>query len=275
MTEKPSEPREPRPTASFDSSPSDTGRSYQAARDQNIYEHHYHGPTPHPATASSRRAKPAKRFWLTSLAAILLVGAASGSTWLWLKPDPPTVTASEDRAPHSAKPSTTSPASPTERTHRTTPEKSHTSKFSVTPETPVRVPEEPPNPADPKNCRAWFTSQEMPNVQARPCWRRDGSRVYMVGEWRTTRGSGVVDIYLWLKDTSGNAVYPPIQALSYSGVGAYVPDPSRRQWTQAEVGIDLVQGTKYTVCLGLLPSGSPKPVISNTAVKGIQKDFTY
>ncbi|MBC9731064.1 hypothetical protein [Streptomyces sp. TRM68367] len=115
----------------------------------------------------------------------------------------------------------------------------------------------------------------MPNVQIRPCWRRDGSGIYMVGEWHATQGAELVDVYLWLKDASGTAAYPASQALAYGGMGAYPANSSKQQWKQAEVGINLVQGAKYTVCLSVLPAGSAKPKITNSAVGGIQQSFTY
>lgn len=286
MTEGSSAPEGPRPTASFDSSPSDTGRAYQAAGNQSIHEHHYHGPVTHPAPAAASR--PTKggpaRFWFTSLAAVLLVGAASGGTWLWLRSAPPAVTAGGDKAHHSTGPSApgSSSPSPSARTHRTTPKAGHTTEPSATPKDSVPdtrnsapAPEAPPNPADPKNCRTWFTSKEMPNVQVRPCWRRDGSRVYMVGEWQATRGSETVDLYLWLKDATGKAVYPQSQARRYTGLQVSVPDPSRKQWEQEEVGIDLVQGAKYVVCLSVFPTDHLPPAITQASVSGIQKDFTY
>ncbi|MFD5189044.1 hypothetical protein ACFWMU_13025 [Streptomyces sp. NPDC058357] len=240
----------------------------------------------HPAPAATpRRTKggPA-RLWLTSLAAVLLVGAASGGTWLWLRSASPTVTAGGDKAHHATGPSAPdSPsASPSARSHRAPPKADSVTAPSTTQENSVPdaqnsapVPEAPPNPADPKNCRAWFTSKEMPNVQVRPCWRRDGSRIYMVGEWRATRGSETVDLYLWLKDATGKAVYPQSQARRYTGLQVSVPVPTVEQWKQEEVGIDLVQGAKYVVCLSVFPTGHPAPVITSTHVSGIQQDFTY
>ncbi|MEU8029420.1 hypothetical protein AB0C13_12420 [Streptomyces sp. NPDC049099] len=286
MTEKPSPTEGPGAPASFSSSPSDTGRAYQAGGNQHFHEHHYHGPVTHPAPAAA--ARPARGrlalFWSASAAVVLLAALAGGGTWLWLDQRSSGATAGGE-APHSAGPSTagSSSASPSAKTHVAAPKAGATTKHSAPPEdsnpdtqSSAPVPAAPPNPADPKNCRSWFTLREMSNVKVRPCWRRDGSRVYMVGEWQATQGAESVDVYLWLKDASGKAVFPQTQPLAYSHKGAYPADSSAQQWQEAQVGINLVRGAKYTVCLSVFSAGSsPPPNITNSAVTGVQKDFTY
>lgn len=287
MTERPSAPEGPGPSGSFNSSPSDTGRAYQAGGNQNFHEHHYHGPVTHPApTVADRPARGRlAQLWLASVAVVLLVATASGGTWLWLRSTSSSAsTAGEDKSPHPAAPPAprSSSASPSAKTQPATPKASATAEPSTPPEEPISDTQSsatasaaPQNPADPRNCRAWYTLPDMPNVQIRPCWRRDGSRIHMVGEWRATQGAELVDVYLWLKDASGTAVYPASQALAYPGMGAYPANSPKQQWKQAEVGINLVQGAKYTVCLSVLPTGSAKPKITNSAVGGIQQSFTY
>ncbi|GGU76026.1 hypothetical protein GCM10010260_05240 [Streptomyces filipinensis] len=284
MTERPSPTEGPVPSASFDSSPSDTGRAYQAAGNQHFHEHHYHGPVTHPTPAAA--ARPARgRFALLggASAAVLLAAVAGGGTWLWMSHQSSGVTAG-GKAPHSAGPSAagSSSASPSAKRRSAAPETGAATGHSAPPadaipdaQSSAPVPTAPPNPADPRNCRAWFTLREMPDVKVRPCWRRDGSRVYMIGEWQATQGAETVDVYLWLKDASGKAVYPGTQPLAYLGMGAYPADSAAQQWRQEEVGINLVRRAKYTVCLSVYHAGSAKPNITNSAVSGVQKDFTY
>ncbi|MEU9440591.1 hypothetical protein AB0D42_06610 [Streptomyces sp. NPDC048304] len=286
MTERPSPTEGPGAAASFSSSPSETGRAYQAAGNQHFHEHHYHGPVTHSAPAAAARTARSRLalFWGASTAAVLLAALAGGGTWLWLGHGSSGDTAGGGKAPHSAGPSAvgSSSASPSAKTHSAAPKAGATTEHSAPPEDSIPdahssapVSAAPPNPADPKNCRPWATVQEMPNVKVRPCWRRDGSRVYMIGEWQATLGAETVDVYLWLKDASGKAVYPQTQALAYPGMVAYPADSSAQQWRQAEVGINLVRGAQYTVCLSVHPAGSAKPRITNSAVTGVQKDFTY
>ncbi|MFD8393682.1 hypothetical protein ACFV2N_31855 [Streptomyces sp. NPDC059680] len=287
MIERPSASEEPRPSASFNSSPSDTGRAYQAAGSQHFHEHHYHGPVTNPAPAVADRPSKGRPgpVWVASIAVVTLVALASGGVWLWPRLTSAHATAGGDKTPHSAGAPVPgrSSASPSAKTRNTTPKASSGSAESSTPsegpipdtQSSVPAPASPPNPADPKNCRSWKTLTDMANVQVRPCWRREGSRIYMVGEWHALQGVETVDVYLWLKDASGQAVYPASNALSWRGKGAYPASSSEQQWEQAVVPVNLVQGAEYTVCISVYPAGHVPPVITNPEVSGTQKSFTY
>lgn len=97
----------------------------------------------------------------------------------------------------------------------------------------------------------------------------------MVGEWHALEGAETVDVYLWLKDASGQAVYPTSLALRWPDKGAYPASSSEQQWEQAVVPVNLVQGARYTVCMSVYPAGHVRPAITNPKVSGIQQSFTY
>ena len=100
----------------------------------------------------------------------------------------------------------------------------------------------------------------------------------MIAEWRTTSGTGLVDIYLWLEDSVGEKVIYPntTSAKKWHGMGAYPADAPNKQWVEQEIRTNLQRGTTYEVCLSVRPEGSGDgPAIQSPGVKGVQKAFEY
>lgn len=290
------------PASSFTSTPSDNGRAYQARGDQNFHEHHYHGSAPPPPSAPVRR-KPALYALtgsLTAMAAVLVLLAGAGGTWLLLRsvssedtkattdarrPDAPArqtaSVASSSSASPSASPSTNSrpsaPATPA----------APPAKAASHPE-PSPPPATPPpsasvrsssweNPAPEHQCRRAWKPTIVPNVEARPCWRRDGERVYMIAEWRATEGTAQVDVHVWLKDGAGeHAVYPTNRTLGSDDQVAHPKGAHVKQWGEWEVpAAELVRGTEYQVTVKVVPKDSAQPDVKDPLDEGPMVAFVY
>ncbi|MDX3247311.1 hypothetical protein [Streptomyces sp. ME18-1-4] len=297
MSERPSGPEGTSP-ASFSSSPSDSGRAYQARGDQTINEYHYHGSAPpvQPSTTAPDRRKPVVSALTGSLAAmavvtLLLMGA--GGTWLWLHSTSTADATSEAGGPHSAAPNTPVPPSaspsgspsgspPVSLSAVPSPTRSSTtvatsSSPSPKPEAVVdSTPTTAPNPAAERDCRAWFDTG-VGSVQARACSRLDGDRAYMIAEWRTTSGTASADVYLWLEDSAERVVFPnATYAKKSPSVAAFPAGSPHQQWVEWEIRADLVHGTRYEICLGVQPEGSGNgPTIQSTNVDGHQVHLDY
>ncbi|WP_143659125.1 hypothetical protein [Streptomyces sp. SA15] len=285
--------------SSFTSSPSDSGRAYQASGDQNFHEHHYHGSAPPLPPSAPNRRKPALYALtgsLTAMAAVLVLLGGAGGTWLLLRsvssedskaaadaprPDAParqTASVAPSSASPSASRSTTSrpstPAAPAAPPTKATAEP----KPSPTPATRNPSASALPswkNPAPDKQCRAWVAAG-VADVETRPCWRREGDRVFMIAEWRTTKGTVLVDVHLWLKDKDGyHAVYPTDTSLKFPGEVASPQGTGKKQWGEREIHTDLVQGATYQVNVRVQLKESTPPNVKNPDVDGAQFPFVY
>ncbi|MEV4976537.1 hypothetical protein [Streptomyces scopuliridis] len=119
-------------------------------------------------------------------------------------------------------------------------------------------------------------------MEARSCWRLDGDRAYMIGEWRATSGDALVDVFLWVEDRTGEEVVFPNapSGLAFHGEGAYLPATAEKlgktQWKEWEIRSGLVSGNRYQVCVSVQPKGSGYgPAIQSPSVKGLQVAFDY
>ncbi|WP_409472336.1 hypothetical protein [Streptomyces sp. HC307] len=140
---------------------------------------------------------------------------------------------------------------------------------------------EPGPPANPAaaNCRPWATTSTAPGVEVRSCARFVGDRLYIIGEWRTTSGSELVNVYLWLEDAAGQVVvYPGPQypnGMGFHSMPAW-PEPQQTpQWREVEVSQGLVHGERYQVCVYVTEEDATPPKISNPETKGIQYGIRY
>ncbi|WP_399089733.1 hypothetical protein ACGH2B_16875 [Streptomyces sp. BBFR2] len=293
MTEQPrpapAEPPQPppgqpsTPTASFTAHATDQARTYQAGRD--LHEHHHYPPSP-PAPARPNRPVPAGVTWSLVTAAILALGTVTGVV-LWERHKTPATGPATATGPTG----TTTPASPTATTPRPSPSPDRPTGAPTTPTaTPTERPAAPaastdpadsgpvPNPAA-GNCRSWTTSPQAPGVQVRSCARREGDRLYMVGEWRTTSGHALVDVYLWLEDSAKKVVYPGPDKRSGIGFHAMPAYPTPRddapQWREIEVRQDLVRGERYQVCAYVITADGPAPEAASPGTTGLQYGITY
>ncbi|MER6063585.1 hypothetical protein ABT167_20820 [Streptomyces sp. NPDC001792] len=104
-------------------------------------------------------------------------------------------------------------------------------------------------------------------------------RLYMNAEWRTTSGSALVDVYIWLEDATGQeVVYPgtsmPNGMPSYN-MAAWPTPQIHPQWKEYPVGKALVHGEKYQVSVSVREQGGAKPNIFSPAVQGNQLGIVY
>ncbi|GCB47576.1 hypothetical protein SNL152K_4881 [Streptomyces sp. NL15-2K] len=98
----------------------------------------------------------------------------------------------------------------------------------------------------------------------------------MIAEWRTTKGTVLVDVHLWLKDEDGyHAVYPTDSTLKFPGEVASPQGTGKKQSGEQEIRTDLVPGAKYQVNVRVQPEGSTPPNVKNPAVDGAQFAFVY
>lgn len=86
----------------------------------------------------------------------------------------------------------------------------------------------------------------------------------MNAEWRTTTGSELLDVYLWLEDATGTKVVYPGTSLPngmpYHQMAAWPKPRTYPQWKEAEVGKDLLtHGEKYQVCVAVRKRTAPHP----------------
>ncbi|AXE78781.1 hypothetical protein [Streptomyces atratus] len=265
-------------STSFTATPADRARTYQTGRDQNIHEHHHYAPAALPtAPAPTRGTLKSGVTWSLAAVVILALGAVVGVD-LWQRhtaqdtgpagetaAPPVTASASSDR-PRSPSPSPTPPAS----------------KAKPNPPAPAPAPSPsqsgpPPNPAG-ENCGRWNTTK-VPRTEVRACGRVEDDRFYMIAEWRTTSGSALVDVYLWLKDSTGKSVIYPEQG-SPTGIGFHAmaawPTPQDKpQWKEWEVRRDLVHGASYEVCVSVTERNGAGPSIYNPTVSGFQYRLIY
>ncbi|MER7399029.1 hypothetical protein ABT381_26375 [Streptomyces sp. NPDC000151] len=137
------------------------------------------------------------------------------------------------------------------------------------PATASSAPSEKRSAAD--ECTSWRAIDAVPGVEARPCWRRDGDKVYLVAQWRSDRQTHI-DVYLWLKDAAGDRVVYANGKEPWSWSRLNTADTSRCQYP---VGVALKPGTTYNVSLSVKPHPSDPPYISNPAVDGFQMKLEY
>ncbi|MFI9604311.1 hypothetical protein ACIHCX_31435 [Streptomyces sp. NPDC052043] len=278
-----------KPSQSFAATPTDQARTYQTGRDQTIHEHHHYPPMPvAPAPASAPGSAKAGLTWSLVGAVILALGALVGVD-LWERHKAadaglvgevatPVVTASAEEKPSSKGPSP-SPSRSTVRSVSTEQALSESTEKAAEPPAPAQSasqPGPPPNPA--QGCGPWRTA-DVSGVEIRSCGRVDGDRLYMIAEWRTTSGFQLVDVYLWLKDASGNeVVYPDSQSQKgkmFPSKEAWPTPHTHPQWQEYEVRQDLVHREKYQVCVTVRAEGGPGPKIYNPETKGVQYGITY
>lgn len=269
------DPVQPSARPSFTSEPSGHGRAYQTGGNQSIHEHHHYAPATPPVPP--HRPMRAAVTWSLITAVVLALGAVVGVD-LWQRntgkdADPtaragsqPTTAASSSPAPADASPDPTRPTSPEPKGAEPTPSR----------EDPSRPPEgAAPNPAQGR-CGPWKTT-DVTGVQARACGRVDDGRLYMIGEWRSTSGSAELDLYLWLRDSTGKeTIYPDTgSAKQFTSLSASSAPGTAEQWREWEVRKDLVHGAKYEVCVSVYPPGSNRPSITNANVSGYQYGLVY
>ncbi|PAZ14142.1 hypothetical protein CLM62_22245 [Streptomyces sp. SA15] len=98
----------------------------------------------------------------------------------------------------------------------------------------------------------------------------------MIAEWRTTKGTVLVDVHLWLKDKDGyHAVYPTDTSLKFPGEVASPQGTGKKQWGEREIHTDLVQGATYQVNVRVQLKESTPPNVKNPDVDGAQFPFVY
>ncbi|MGW5607978.1 hypothetical protein ACWEWI_18130 [Streptomyces sp. NPDC003753] len=247
---------------SFSATPSDQARTYQTGRDQTIHEHHHY------ASRGSLRAGLA---WSLAGGLILALGAFVGVD-LWERH-----TASDAAPAGDAETSSHAPSRSTVPTRSGSPSPSATA--TATTETAAPGASQPALPGNPaQGCTGW-RSTDASDVLVKPCARIQGGRLYMIAEWRTTSGSKSVDVYLWLRDSSGRTtVFPGTDEAHgkvFPALPAWPTPQSREQWVEAAVDTDLTHGARYEVCVTVTDRGAPAPKIYNSKVYGRQYQVTY
>ncbi|BAJ25874.1 MULTISPECIES: hypothetical protein [Kitasatospora] len=126
-------------------------------------------------------------------------------------------------------------------------------------------------PADTgEHCRGPVEAYTDHQASVDVCYRRSGDDLYMIGYIQSAARPLSVDLYLWLKDGSGTAVYPTDHAVAWTKVTATVPQARR----EAKIAVKLNPGTTYSVCFLDFPTGSPTPKF-NTPGTGRQVTFVY
>ncbi|AVH57491.1 MULTISPECIES: hypothetical protein [Streptomyces] len=133
----------------------------------------------------------------------------------------------------------------------------------------------PPNPAT--HCTSWRDSG-VSRLKVKSCARITDGRLYMNAEWRTTSGSALVDVYIWLEDANKEVVYPGTSlpnGMPSCNMAAWPTPRTNAQWKEYEVGKPLVHGEKYEVCVSVQEQGGPKPNIAGAATQGRQLGIVY
>ncbi|MEU9207852.1 hypothetical protein AB0D27_07855 [Streptomyces sp. NPDC048415] len=271
----------PAPPASFTAAPANQARTYQTGRDQNIHEHqHHYYPTPAspPPARGSVRAGVA---WSLAGAMILALGAFVGVD-LWERHTASDATPAGDvGTPHTLPAKT--PGSPRASrspspsgSPRVTASASTSQEKTAAPAT-ASASGQPPRPTS--GCGPWKTPDSYPNVQFHACGRIVGDRLYMIAEWRSISDSELVDVYLWLKDSTGDQlVYPVSQypnGRREDSIQSWPTPRTDRQWREFPVLTPLAHGTTYQVCVKVLPGGATGPKISNPQEDGFQYGIKY
>lgn len=295
---QPAPPSDDSAPTSFASTPSGAARAYQTGRDQSIHEHHHYAPPAPPTPASPPTpSPPPRRPWRTALpwviaSAVVLVFAAAAGPELWQKHMLDPGAAGTTDVAHSADPrssptkqsptpsrSPSTPAAQTQPAPQREPAPAPANPSTVPSSAPSLTPAVglPPNPAGDR-CGPWRTPP-VPRTEVRACARIDGDRLYMIGEWRATSGPAfLVDVHLWLEDSTGKSVVYP-EGPSAKSFPAMRVDPGgsekNQQWKEWEVRADLVRGTTYEVSLSVLPNGSAGPDIRSPGVTGFQYGIKY
>ncbi|AWW37882.1 hypothetical protein [Streptomyces cadmiisoli] len=116
-------------------------------------------------------------------------------------------------------------------------------------------------------------------MQVKACSRIENDHLYMNAEWRTTSGSALVDVYIWLEDAAGKeVVYPgtsmPNGMPSYN-MAAWQTPQIHPQWKEYKVGKALAHGEKYQVSVSVRERGGAKPNIFSPTVVGHQLGVVY
>lgn len=274
MTGQTTSPPDPPGGQSFTAAPTDRARTYQTGRDQTINEHHHYAP---------RGSLKTGMAWSLAGAAILALGAFVGVD-LWEKQHGAAGAspAGDAKAPDSL------PSAPPS----TSPEPSGTVSPSALPSGEQSQPESaapashptpsastsgpPPNPAT--SCTGWKESG-VSRVQVKACGRIANDRLYMSAEWRTTSGSALVDVYIWLEDATGSEVVYPGTSMRHGmpsyNMAAWPTPQTKEQWKEYPVGEPLQHGELYQVSVSVMEKGGAKPNINNPAVKGHQLGIVY
>ncbi|MDQ0992005.1 hypothetical protein [Streptomyces sp. V3I7] len=270
-TAKPAPASEPS-RQSFSATPTEQARAYQTGRDQTINEHHHYAP---------RRSLRSGIAWSLAGATILALGAVAGAD-LWerhtaadaapasdaktqgsLSPSPTPSTTAKPTSKASPSPAPTAPRGEQPAPAATTP--------STSPSGPLR------NPAT--SCTSWHDAG-FSRVQVKPCMRiGDDGALYMIAEWRTTSGSAMVDVYVWLEDATGTTVVYPGASVQNGMAALNVtasPTPGTgQQWREFKVGKPLDHGEKYQVSVSVKEHGAPGPGIAGPGTKGFQLPVVY
>ncbi|MGW1463393.1 hypothetical protein ACWCPT_03420 [Streptomyces sp. NPDC002308] len=275
----PEEPGEPSTSAapathatSLTATSSDQGRAYQANRDQTINEQHHH----HYAPRSSLKTN--LTWSLVGVVILALGGIAAIDLWdrhtgtdAATGGDAKTVASLSPSATPTPAPTATASASPSPSAAKA--EEAAVAP-SVAPTTPsAAVP--PPNPLT--SCTSWRDTN-VGTVQVKPCFRIEGGHLYIGAEWRTTSGSALADVYVWLENDAAEVVYPAASIRygmsSHRDVAWEVPK-DKQQWVQYEVEGQLNHGDTYEVCVRVLEPGTNPSEVAKPDVTGFQIEAKF
>ncbi|MFJ8010709.1 hypothetical protein [Streptomyces fagopyri] len=263
---------------SFTAAPTDQARTYQAGGDQTITEHHHHTP---------RGSLKAGMVWSLAGMTTLALGTFVGVDMWQRHPASTAAPAGDAKAPISSASFTPSTSPILSATPSGTASSSPRPGKAVAQQGPAAASPDPtpstsastpaPNPAT--YCTEW-NDAGFSHVQVKACGRNWNGSLYMNAEWRTTAGSELLDVYLWLENATGTKVAYPGTSLPngmpYHQMAAWPKPRTYPQWKEAEVGKDLLaHSEKYQVCVAVRKKNGTAPAIFSPPVQAFRIGIVY